>query len=56
MDLLGKVHYVIKENKLNAIEQIHFKTREDCRNFKVYENIVDEDLALKKDSRSSVSS
>ena len=25
-----KVHDVIKENKLNALEQLHFETREDC--------------------------
>ena len=30
IDLFGKVHYVIEENKFNAPEQLHLKTREDC--------------------------
>ena len=35
MDLFGKVHDVIKENKLNAIEQLHTTNREHCCTFKV---------------------
>ena len=30
IELFGEVHDVIKENKLNALEQLHFKTRENC--------------------------
>ena len=56
MDLLRKVHDVIKENKLNALEQIHFKTREDYLNVKLHKNVADADLALKKDSPPSISS
>ena len=53
--MLGIVRDVIRENKLNALEQLQLKTREDCSNFKVHGK-VDEDLSLKKDSRSSISS
>ena len=35
IDLLRKVHDVIKENKLNALEQLHTTTREHCCTFKV---------------------
>ena len=28
IDLFGKVYDVIEENKLNSLEQLHFKTRE----------------------------
>ena len=44
IDLFGKVHDAIEENKCNALEQLHLKTREDCLNFKIYGDVVDEDV------------
>ena len=29
IDLCGKVHYVIEGNKFDALEQLHFETRDD---------------------------